>query len=163
MPKIIAAVLALYSAFLIQTSLPGLPGRIPVHFNAAGQPDGWGGPQTLWVMLFFQLLVAVAMLSVSFWGRKFPGSVHLGARRFSDLTPEQRERALPLLDQMAGWMSVAVSLFFVFLIRESIRAAESSNPEFHAGWAAVLFVGGMVVLAFYYLRSINKAVEPAEG
>ena len=163
MLRIIAAALALYSAFLIQTSLPGLPGRIPVHFNAAGQPNGWGSPQTLWVMFFFQLLVAGAMLAVSFWGRKFPGSIHLGARRFSDLTPEQRESALPLLDQMAGWMSAAASLFFVFLIRESIQAAESSNPAFHAGWAAVLFVGGMVFLAFYYLRRINKLVEPAES
>ena len=162
MPKIVAAVLAIYSAFLIQISMPNLPARIPVHFNAAGQPNGWGSPHTLWVLLFFQVLVAGSMLSVSIWGRKFPSSVHLGTRRFSDLTPDQRERALPLLDQMSGWMSVAVSLFFVFIIRESIRAAESSNPEFHAGWAAVLFVGGMVVVAFYYLRRINKAAGATE-
>ena len=144
MAKIVAAVLAIYSAFLIQTSLPGLPARIPVHFNASGQPNGWGSPHTLWVLLIFQVLVAGVMLSMSLWGRRFPGSVHLGTRRLSDLTVEQRERVRPLLDQMAGWMSVAASLFFVFLIRESIRAAQSSNPRFHAGWAAVLFVGGMV-------------------
>jgi hypothetical protein len=163
MAKIIAAALAFYSAFLIQTSLPSLPSRIPVHFNSAGQPNGWGGPGTLWVMLVFQLLVAGAMVSISFWGRKFPGSVHLGTQRFSDLTPVQRECALPLLDQMGGWMSVATSLFFVFLIRESIRAAESSHPEFHAGWAAVLFVVGMVGVAFYYLRRINKAAQAVDG
>jgi Domain of unknown function (DUF1648) len=163
MAKIIAAALALYSAFLIQSSLPILPSRIPVHFNAAGQPNGWGSPQTLWVMLVFQLLVVGAVLSIPFLSRKFPASVHLGTQRFSDLTPEQRGRALPLLDKMGGWMSVATSLFFVFLIRESIRAAESSHPQFHAGWAAVLFVGGMVGVAFYYLRRINKAAQAAEG
>ena len=163
MAKIIAAALAFYSAFLIQTRLPSLPSRIPVHFNSAGQPDGWGGPGTLWVMLVFQVLVAGAVLSISFWGRKFPGSVHLGTQRFSDFAPEKRERALPLLDQMGGWMSVATSLFFVFLIRESIRAAESHHPEFHAGWAAVLFVVGMVGVAFYYLRRINKAAQAVEG
>lgn len=161
MPKIVVLALTIYSAFLIQTSLPNLPSRIPVHFNAAGQPNGWGSPQTLWVLLAFQAFTALAMLSISFWGRHFPGSVHLGARRFSDLTPEQRERALPLLDQMAGWMSVAVSLFFVFLIRESIRAAGSSTPQFHAGWAAALFVGGMVGVAFLYLRRINKTAGAA--
>ncbi len=46
MSKIVAAALALYSYFLIQTSLPNLPSRIPVHFNVAGQPDGWGNPST---------------------------------------------------------------------------------------------------------------------
>jgi len=159
MAKIVAAVLAVYSAFLIETSLPGLPARIPVHFNASGQPNGWGSPHTLWMLLVFQVLVAGVMLSMSLWGRRFPGSVHLGTRRFSDLTPEQRELALPLLDQMAGWMSVAASLFFVFIIRESIRAAESSNPEFHAGWAAVLFVGAMVGLAIYFVSRINREAQ----
>lgn len=48
MAKIVAATLAIYSAFLIQTSLPGLPARIPVHFNSSGQPNGWGSPHTLW-------------------------------------------------------------------------------------------------------------------
>lgn len=115
------------------------------------------------VLLIFQVLVAGVMLSMSLWGRRFPGFVHLGPRRLSDLTLEQRERVRSLLDQMAGWMSVAASLFFVFLIRESIRAAKSSNPRFHADWAAVLFVGGMVGVAFYYLRRINKTAGAAEG
>jgi uncharacterized membrane protein len=163
MPKIVAAVLALYSAFLIQMSLPHLPARIPVHFNGAGKPNGWGSPHTLWVLLGFQVLSAVVLLSMSLWGRRFPGSIHLGTKRLSDFTPEQRERVWPLLDQMSEWLSVMTSLFFVFIIRESIRAAESSNPEFHAGWAAVLFVGGMVGVAFYYLRRISNTAGPAEG
>lgn len=163
MTKFVAAALALYSAFLIQTSLPNLPSRIPVHFNAAGQPNGWGSPHMLWVLLGFQLLVAGLMLSMPFLGRRFPGSVHLGTQRLSDYTPEQRERVWPLLNQMAGWMSVAASLFFVFIIRESIRAAVSSNPQFHAGWAAVLFVGGMVGIAFYYLWQIKKTARAAQA
>ncbi len=163
MPKIVAAVLAIYSAFLIQLSLPNLPARIPVHFNGAGKPNGWGSPHTLWVLLVFQMLLAGIMLSMSLWGRRFPGSIHLGTRRLSDFTPEQRERIWPLLDQMAGWLSVMTSLLFVFIIRESIRAAESSNPEFHAGWAAPLFVVGMVGLAFYYLRRISKTAVAPEG
>jgi len=163
MPKIVAAVLALCSAFLIQRSLPNLPARIPVHFNGAGKPNGWGSPHTLWVLLVFQVLLAGILLSMSLWGRRFPGSIHLGTQRLSDFTPEQRERIWPLLDQMSGWLSVMTSLFFVFIIRESIQAAESSNPEFHAGWAAVLFVVGMVGLAFYYLRRISKMALAAEG
>jgi uncharacterized membrane protein len=163
MQKIVAAALALYSAFLIQTSLPHLPSRIPVHFNGAGQPNGWGSPHTLWVLLGFQVLVTGLMLSMSAWGCRFPGSVHLGTRRLSDFTPEQRERLWPLLDQMAGWMGVATSLLFVYLIRESIRAAESPKPQFYSGWVPLVFVGGMVGLAVYYVWRINRVARGAES
>jgi len=157
MPKLVAAALAIYSYFLIQTSLPHLPSRIPTHFNLVGQPDGWGSPHTLWVLLAFQVLVACAMLSISIWARRFPQSVHLGTRRLSDCTPEQRELMLPLLDQMAGLMSVATSLFFIYLIREAIQAARATQPQFHQGWAPALFVGGMVGLSLYFVWRMNQA------
>jgi uncharacterized membrane protein len=159
MLKIVAAALALYSAFLIQTSLPHLPSRIPVHFNLAGQPNGWGSPNTLWVLLGFQVLVTAVMLSMSVLGRRFPQSVNLGTKRLGDFTPEQRERVWPLLDQMAGWMGVATSLFFVYLIRESIRAAESPNPQFHSGWVPLVFAGGMAGLAIYFVSRINREAQ----
>ena len=161
MSKIVAAALVLYSYFLIQTSLPNLPSRIPVHFNLAGQPNGWGSPNTLWVLLGFQVLVCGVMLLMSAWGRRSPGSVHLGARSLSDFTPEQRELVLPLLDQLGGWMSVITGLFFVFIIRESIRAAGSVSPQFHVGWAAALFIVGMMGVAVYYVRRINRVARAA--
>ena len=161
MTKFVAAVLALYSCILIETSLPHLPSRIPVHFNLAGQPDGWGSPHTLWVLLGSQVLIAGLLLSMSIWGRRFPQAVHLGTRRLSDFTPAQRQRVWPLLDQMAGWMSVAAGLFFVDIIRESIRAAESSRPRFHQAGAPLVFVVVMVGLALYYMWRINKAANAA--
>lgn len=163
MSKIVAAALALYSFSLIQTSLPNLPSCIPVHFNIAGQPDGWGRPDMLWVLLGFQVLVCGLMLSMSALGRRYPGSVHFGTRHLSDFTPEQRELVLPLLDQLGGWMSVLCGLFFVFLIRESIRAAGSANPQFHMGWAAALFIAGMVGITVYYVRRINSVARAAES
>lgn len=161
MSKIVAAALALYSFFLIQTSLPNLPSRIPVHFNLAGQPDGWGSPNTFWILLGFQVLVCGVMLSMSSWGRRYPGSVHFGTRRLSDFTPEQRELVLPLLDQLGGWMSVITGLFFVFIIRESIGAAGSDHPQFHVGWAAALFVVGLVGVSVYYVWLINRVARAA--
>ncbi|HXH48691.1 MAG TPA: DUF1648 domain-containing protein [Terriglobia bacterium] len=159
MARIVAAVLAIYSFFLIQSSIPRLPARIPTHFNMSGEPNGWGPPHMLWLLLAFQVLLAVLMLSISFWGRRFPGSVHLGTRSLRDFTPEQRERVWPLLDQMAGWMGVATSLFFVYLIRESIRAAESPNPQFHSGRAPLVFAGAMAGLAIYFVSRINREAQ----
>ena len=57
MLKLISLALALYSCFLIQTNLPKLPRSIPTHFNAAGEPNGWGSPDTLWILLGVQVLL----------------------------------------------------------------------------------------------------------
>lgn len=161
--KIVAVVLALYSYFLIQTSLPDLPSRIPIHFNFAGKPDGWGSPHTLWVLLAFQVLVAGTMLSISIWCRRFPQSVHLGTRRLSDYTLEQRERIMPLLERMGGWMGVVTSLFFIYIIRETIRAAVPSHSQFHSGWVPVLFVASLVGIALLYVWRINKAAGASQS
>lgn len=158
MPRIVTVVLAVYSFYVIESSLPRLPARIPIHFNLAGEPNGWGASQTLWLLLGFQVLLAMLMLSMPYWGRRFPRSVHFGTRSLDDFTSEQRERVWPLLKQMAGWMAVATSLFFVSLIRESIHAARSSDPHFRLGWAAALFVGIMVGVTIYYVRRINQLV-----
>lgn len=159
MPKLAAAALALYSAFLIDTSLPNLPSRISTHFNMAGEPDGWGSPHALWLMLGLQVLLAVLMFSIPFLGRRFPASVHFGTANLGDFTPEQRDRVWPLLDRMAGWMGVATSLFFVYVIREVIHAASSSRPRFRVGWVAALFVGAMAGISIHYVRRINRVVR----
>lgn len=164
--KILAAALGLYSYLLIETSLPQLPSRIPTHFNLAGQPDGWGSPRILWVMLGIQVLTAGLMLFIPFLGRRFPGSVHFGSRRLSDFTPEQRERVAPLLEQMAGCMSAAVSIFFVYIIREMVRTAEQPDSRARIGWATGLFVAGLAGLAIHFVRRMSqavKAVEPADS
>jgi len=163
MPKIVAAALALYSFFLIESTLPSLPSRIPTHFNFAGEPDQWGSPHMLWILLVLQVLLASILLSIPAWGRRFPQAVHLGTRNLSDFTSEQREHIMPLLKNMAGFMSVAASLFFIYLIRETIRVAEHPHSRMRMGWAAGFFVAGMVGISLYYLLRINAVVKDAQS
>ena len=158
MPKFVATALTLYSYFLVEASLQGLPSRIPTHFNLAGRPDRWGSPHTLWMLLAMQVLLASILLTIPTWGRRFPQAVHLGTRSLGDYTLEQRELVMPLLRKMAGFMSVATSLFFVYLIRETIQAAEVTHFQSHQGLALGLFLGSMVGLPLYYVRRMNRVV-----
>lgn len=102
MLRLISLAMMLYSYFLVRTRLPELPQRIPTHFNAAGEPNGWGSPDTLWTLLGAQVLVSVVFLGVPYLGQRFPQTVNLGLRRLSDYTPEQRLRILPLLHDWMG-------------------------------------------------------------
>jgi uncharacterized membrane protein len=134
MQRLVTLGLAFYSFFLIETNIPRLPARIPTHFNGAGEANGWGSPDTLWLLLVVQVLTCGLFLAMPLLGRRYPGSVNLGTRKLSDFTPEQRERIMPLLTDMAGYMSVLLGLLFSVLLRETIHAVSSSHPHLSPWW-----------------------------
>jgi uncharacterized membrane protein len=154
MQRFITFGLALYSFFLIKTNIPCLPARIPTHFNAAGEADGWGSPDTLWILLVVQVLICGFFLAVPLLGRRFPGSVNVGTRRLSDFTPAQQERIMPLLSDMMGYMSVLLGLLFSVLLRETIHAASSSHPHLSPWWELGLFLAGTAATLIYYFSRI---------
>jgi len=106
MHRLITLALAIYSFCLIMTNIPRLPARIPTHFNAAGEANGWGSPDTLWFLLLVQVLICGLLLAMPLLGGRYPGSVHLGRRRLSDFGPKVRERITPLFTNMMGTLSV---------------------------------------------------------
>jgi uncharacterized membrane protein len=154
MQRLVTLGLAFYSFFLIKTSIPRLPARIPTHFNGSGEANGWGSPDTLWLVLVVQVLTCALLLAMPLLGRRYPGSVSLGTRKLSDFTPEQRERILPLLTDMGGYMSVLLGLLFSVLLRETIHAASSSHPHLSAWWELGVFLAGTAAILIYYLSRI---------
>jgi uncharacterized membrane protein len=154
MQRLITLGLALYSFFLIETNMPRLPARIPTHFNAAGEADGWISPDTLWVLLLLQALTCGFFLVVPLLARRFPATVNVGFRKLSDFTPVQRERIMPLLTDMMGYMSLLSGLFFCTLLRDIIHAASSSHPHISLWWELGPFLAGTAVTVIYYLRRI---------
>jgi uncharacterized membrane protein len=159
MPRLITIGLAVYSFFLIQTSLPSLPARIPTHFNAAGEADGWGSPDSLWVLLLIQVLVGGLFLVIPLLGRRFPESVNIGSLKLSDYTPAQRERIMPLLTDMMGYISVLFSLLFCLLLRQAIRAASSPHPHLAVWWVFGVMVAGTALTLIYYIRRIDDVAK----
>jgi len=161
MHRLVTLALAIYSYILIKTNIPRLPARIPTHFNAAGEADGSGSPDTLWFLLLVQVLICGLFLAMPLIGARYPGSVHLGKRRLSDFGPEMRERIAPLFTNMMGTMSVLLGLLFTFLLHEIIQAASSSQPHFSPKWELGLFLAGVAVTLVYYLRRIYAVTSEA--
>ncbi len=163
MQRLIAIGLAFYSFFLIKTNIPRLPTRIPTHFNAAGEADGWGSPDTLWSLLLIQALTCGLFLVIPLLGRRFPESVNLGFRNLSDFTPAQRERIMPFLTDMMGYVSVLLSLLFCILLRDIIHAASSSHPHISLWWELGLFLTSIAVTIIYYIRRIFAVANETES
>ncbi len=72
-------------------ALPTLPDRVPIHWNVAGEPDGWASP---WVGVFALPLVGLGM-----WG------FLVGIRRIMDL--EERAAADRFLDALILGLTIA--------------------------------------------------------
>jgi uncharacterized membrane protein len=161
-----AAVIALaaYTFISIRSALPQLPERIPTKFDWQGKATGWGGPNTLWMLLAFQVLGSLVMLAIPAIGRRAPQLVNLGFHRLSDYSAQARERIMPLLRDLSGYLAVLYSFLFAFLSREIIRAA--LVPGAHAGlWPVWLFVAATLGLTIYYVRRFNQEAksDPLSG
>jgi uncharacterized membrane protein len=150
MQRLITLGLALYSFFLIKMNIPRLPARIPTHFNAAGEADGWGRPDMLWTLLLAQVSIGGLFLVIPLVGRRFPGMVNVGSRKLSDFRPEQRARIMLLFTDMMGYMSILVSLLLCVLLRGTIYAASSEHPHFAPWWELGIFLAGTAATAIYY-------------
>ena len=159
MLQLISIILVIYSYFLIQTSIPKLPRLIPTHYTAAGVADGWGPPGTLWVLLAAQVLTCAVFLLVPYIGRRFPGSVHFGSRRLSDFPSEQRQRLMPILNELGGCLGVVMSVFFVYMLRQVVEQATEPVPHLYMFWPLALLLGGTVGVLLFYWVKFNQATK----
>ena len=163
MLQLISLVLLIYSFFVTRTTIPTLPPRIPVHFNAAGHPNGWGSPDVFWVLLGAQALCTVLFIAVPYLGQLAPGAVHFGRRRLSDFPPKQRPRLLAILSDMSACMSIVMNLFFVLMLHEMIRAVTEPMPRLHPMFPLGMLIAGMASVTIYYFCKFNAAAKNPDG
>jgi len=98
-----------------------LPGRIPTHFNAAGEPNAWGPPGTLWLL---PAVGAGLYLSISLVA-SFPAAFNFPVR----VTPRNRPRLEALTLQMISCLKAELAGLFLtiqWMIIESARSGRSS-------------------------------------
>ena len=64
-----------------------------------------------------------------------------------------------MLNDMAGYMSIVMNLFFVFMLHEIIQAATQPIPHIHMFWPLVLLMGGTLGIMLYYLGQFRRAAK----
>lgn len=163
MLQLISLVLLIYSYFVTRTTIPTLPQRIPVHFNAAGEPNGWGSPEVFWMLLGAQTLCTVLFITAPYLGQLAPGAVHFGRRRLSDFPPAQRPRLLAIMSDMSAYMSIVMNLFFVLMLHEMIRAVREPVPRLHPLFPLGMLIAALVGVVVYYFWKFNAAARNADG
>ena len=123
-------------AWLIMILLPmtyyhDLPERIPTHYNAAGEVDGWGEK--------FELLILVFIGSVLFLGiiilNKYPHLFNYPTKITEENAPKQYRSALRLINTI----NALVTITFAYLTYGSIQNA-LGNMEGLGTWFLPIFL-----------------------
>jgi len=132
-----------------------LPDRIPTHFDAAGDPNGWGSSSTLWLLPVLAAAIYLVITVVS----QFPTSF----RYSMQVTEENRARLQEVTLDMLAWLKAELVGLFGVLQWWMIQAAHSGqghiSPWLVPGFLIVVFTttGWHVVALFQAAKAGGRS------
>lgn len=122
--EVISLVVFGYMVWITYSALSGpnhLPDRIPTHFDAAGNVNGWGSPS----MLLLLPIVAIALYSGITVVSRFPAAFNYPVR----VQPAMRAQVESITLDMIAWIKAELLLMFASLQSTMIRGAEGGSPQ----------------------------------
>ena len=97
----------------------GLPARVAVHFDAAGNPNAWGSRGALVALPITAILLYILMTVVA----RFPASFNFPVR----VTPRTRPRLEALALEMIACLKAEVVWLFAWIQHVTIELARSGR------------------------------------
>lgn len=112
----LAALLGLaFYVFYMVTVWPGLPERIPTHFNSYGQPDAYGSKYSL---LILPVLSIGIYFLFTFLNRR-PNTFNYPVQ----ITDENRDRQYRLAREMMSFLKVSIIYCFLYITWRTVLTA----------------------------------------
>lgn len=128
--------------------LQSLPERIPIHFNGAGQPDGYGNRSSIWILpvtgIFLYLLLSVISA--------FPHIYNFPVK----ITNDNAEVQYRIATRLIRVLKVLILLLFCFLSFQTIRTAAGKAAGLGKSFLPVFLLLTFGVIVFYIVVSLNN-------
>ena len=125
-----------------------LPDTIPTHFNAAGQPDGYGGKGTLWLLPATGMFMYLMMTIIE----QFPQIYNFPV----EITEENAERQYRNAVRLIRTLKTVVLLIFTFLSFKTIETATGKALGLGKAFLPVFLLITFGVVIFYIVKSVNS-------
>jgi Protein of unknown function (DUF1648) len=125
-----------------------LPARVPMHFDVAGNPDGWGSPASL---LFFPGIAVFIYLLFSVVTR-FPSAFNYPVR----VTPLNRARLEGLALNMIAWLKVELISLFTAIQWSIVEAARSHTSMAPAGFMPLALIAVFATVGWHIAAMFRK-------
>lgn len=116
----------------------GLDGRVPIHFNLLGSPDGYGSKFVLWISPIVSILLFAGLKSFRF----------IKFNRY--LAKFDKQLSMKLYKLYCSWTSLvsALTLFFFFIL---LYASIQIQPlEKIPSYIIIVYFGGLILSVIVY-------------
>jgi len=143
--QMIGAVAVAASVFTVVYFWSELPGRVPIHFDITGQPDGFGG--RIWIVL-------LPLVSTVLWGgMTLLCSIPHQYNYVWKITPENARRQYRLARVLLSAMGSGAAVLLSFLTLEICRIATGRSGMLGSLWSVSLLGFLLVALVWYFVAA----------
>jgi uncharacterized membrane protein len=127
-----------------------LSDTIPTHFNASGEPDGFGDKLYIWLLP----AIGIATFTVLFVGNKFP---HFHNYKFN-ITEDNALKNYRFMTRVFRFTNLFVAVLFIFIQYMMIEQGKGNATGFGEWFTPFIIVISLVFAVFIvvYQQKINK-------
>jgi uncharacterized membrane protein len=151
--------LFIYSA----AAWPGLPERIPEHFNVAGTPDRWGNRSLVsWFAVpLIALLLSAAIIALARIIPRKPAILNLpDKKKLLALPPEAQAPVYASIQNLLYWLSAFVAAEFLAIqLGRYLTAVNSSTAHTFIIIVIVIGVVAMPMIGILFFVNIQNALR----
>lgn len=136
----------LLAAIWVGTALsyPQLPDQIPVHFNAAGVPDGYGANWNIW----FLPVIASGLFGLLTFVCRIPHHFNYPF----EITPENARRAYSRAASIMRVLKMLITMMSAYLLFATIQTALGKKSELGAWFLPVVLLVLFLAVAGLFRR-----------
>lgn len=147
----ISIVLLILMWLYVLIEYPKLPDSIASHFNANGEPDGYGQKTFIWLMPSIAMIMYIGMFTLN----KFP-HLHNYMVNITEENALKNYRFSTKIVRVVNMLTIALFSYITFQIIESAKGKDFSLGS----WFIAIILGTSVLLSiiiFIQYQKLNKA------
>lgn len=134
------------SYLLVNVSL--LPDRIPVHFNARGEADGYGPRNSLYFIVIFPFAINVLLTILSRYPHRF--------NYLNKITEENAAYQYKLSIRLLRILKISIAIIFFLIIHEIIQNAQQAGLS-KSGPVLLIILPIVMIPVIWYVFTSSKS------
>ena len=126
-----------------------LPEQVPIHFNAKGEVDGWGGRAVIWLLPIISFFLWFGMTIMERVPHLFNYPI--------EITEKNAVFQYTNARMMSMFLKVEIILFFLYTSWESVHIAKGYEGVLGMAELPILLILILGSITFFVTRSIRNA------
>ena len=124
-----------------------LPDTIPIHFNGAGQADGFGGKGNIWTLPLISTVIFIGLTILNKYPQVFNYPTHI--------TADNALRQYTNATRMIRYLKFIIVFIFGLIVLQTIRNANGQTSELGV-WFLPLTLGLIFIpLTYFVIKSFK--------